>query len=236
VSTSEEQDERRDAGMTLAELLVTMGLLGLLTTLVATVVVLGLRVSTTTQQRLDDSTQGELAVMTSSKLLRTAVRQDQLEDLDCDTCVKTAIVRASAHEVTFYANLDNTGQGPSLVTLTVLEDPRRPGSGILRQRTQAPTAVAGGGYTYCNPTTTGCTVRSRTVVAGLVWPVPASFTYYDFAGSPITRTLVGQADLNSVASIDVTFSVRTARGNDPTAAVQRVRLPNADISDPDEAA
>ncbi|WP_182524661.1 PulJ/GspJ family protein [Nocardioides dongkuii] len=225
--------EHRDAGMSLAEVLVAMGLLGILTTLIATVVILGLRVSSTMQERLDDSTSGEIAIMTTSKLLRTAVRQDQLEELDCSTCVKTAIVKATANEITFYANVGNTGQGPSLVTLTVLENPKARGTAILRQRTQRP-LPATNGFTYCSSTSSSCAATTRTVVDGLVLPSTASFSYYDFSGELITRSLTAQPDLNAVASIDVSFSVRTERGNDATVVVQRIRLPNADISDPDQ--
>ena len=222
-------DEPRDAGMSLAELLVTMTLLGVVTTLLATVVVMGLRVSTTMQQRVDDSGQGEIAVMAASKVLRTAVRRDQVESLRCETCVETAIVRATGNEITLYANIQAAGSGPSLVTLTVMEDPDAPGTGILRQRTQRPTVLGTGQYSYCNPTATGCNAPTRVVARGLLWPAPtAAFSYYDFAGARLTGTTL---DLSSISSIDVLFQVRTARGNPPTTAVQRVWLPNADMTD-----
>jgi hypothetical protein len=215
--------------MSLAEVLVAMTLLGVLSTLLTATVVLALRVSSTAQDRADVSSEGELAVMTTSKVLRTAVLPDQLEEQVCEGCGDTAIVRATPTEVTFYANLDNTGQGPSLVTFTVVEDPGNPRRGALRQRTQPPIALGDGRYTYCQVSLPTCVVRTRMVAHGLVSPTSAAFSYYDFSGLRITASTLGATDLTRVASIDVTFPMG-GRGGPATTAVQRVRLPNADIN------
>lgn len=219
----------RDAGMSMAEVLVAMTLLGVLTTLLTAVVVLALRVSSTAQDRADVSTEGELAVMTTSKVLRTAVLPDQLEEQVCAGCAETAVVRATPTEVTFYANLDNTGQGPSLVTFSVVADPDDPRRGALRQRTQPPIALGDGRYTYCQVSLPTCVVRTRTVTHGLTSPTTAAFAYYDFTGVRINATVLGASDLTRIASVDVTFPVGGA-GRPATTAVQRVRLPNADIN------
>lgn len=220
----------RDAGMTLVEVLVAMTLLGVLTTLVTTTAILAVRVSSAAEERADVSTEGELAIMGTSKVLRTAVLPDQLDEQVCNGCADTAIVKATPTEVTFYANIDNTGQGPSLVTFSVVEDPENPGEGALRQRTQPPITASDGRYSFCQATAPGCVVRTRMVSHGLAWPASGSFAYFDFSGTRITATTLGASELTRVASIDLTFAVRSQQGAADTTAVQRVRLPNADIN------
>jgi prepilin-type N-terminal cleavage/methylation domain-containing protein len=211
--------------MSLPELLVAMTLLGVLTTMIATVAILGVRTSQDLQHRLEDSSQAEGGILSVSKVLRTAALPEQ----SCVGCAGTAIVDAATARLSFYANLGNTGQGPSLVTISVVQDPNRPGTAILEERTQRPIPQAGGRYTFCNPTTSACAVQTRTVARGLVWPAPASFAYYDFAGAPLTGTPLTADHLARVSSIDVSVAVRGAADTPRTTAVQRVRLPNSDM-------
>jgi prepilin-type N-terminal cleavage/methylation domain-containing protein len=219
-----------DAGLGLPELLVAMTLLGILTTIIATTSILGIRTSHDLQNRLEDSSQGEIGILSVSKVLRTAVLPDQLDDQACANCADTAIVRAGATQLSFYANLDNTGQGPSLVTISVIEDPHHRGTAILQEKTQPPIPGTTEGYHFCDPAVAGCAVRTRTVSRGLVWPASRSFTYYDFAGAPLDGTQLALDQLARVSSIDVTIPVRGAPDTSTTTAVQRVRLPNADIN------
>jgi hypothetical protein len=225
-----------DDGMSLVEMLVACGLFAVLTTMISTVAILGMRTATGLEGRLDNSLQGNTGMAATGKMLRTAVLPDQLDNQACANCADTAIVQASSTLITFYANLDNTGQGPSLVTLEVIEDPHAAGSAILRQTRIPPTPVLGGGYRFCTRTTDStCTVDAqvRTLAHGLVWPVPAVFSYYDFNGAAIGGTSMTTDNLPRISSIDVTITARTTPGRSdvPTATmVQRVRLPNADIN------
>jgi hypothetical protein len=229
-----EAERPRDEGTSLAEVLVAMGLFALLTTILATTAIIGLRTSTGLGVRLDNSTQGQLGMAAVSKVLRTAVLPDQLEDQICSGCAETAIIQATTTRVTFYANLNNTGQGPSLVTLQVLRDPNATnGSAILQQSTQPPIPGTDGRYSFCTAGAAGCQVDTRIIARGLIWPAVNVFGYYDFSGQPITGTSLATADLPRVSSVDVSISVQTQPG--PSAypastAVQRVRLPNADIN------
>jgi hypothetical protein len=228
-----EQETHPDAGMSVVEVLVATGLFMVLTTMIATVAILGMRTSTGMQVRLDSATQGDLGMAASSKVLRTAVLPDQLDAQACDGCAETAIVQATSTRVTFYANLDNTGQGPSLTTLEVIQDPLASGTAVLRQTTIPPTSTGDGHYRFCNPATEAtCVVRTRTLARGLVWPTAGVFVYYDFDGARISGTSLGAADLPRVSSADITITVQSRPGGGyPTATmVQRVRLPNADIN------
>jgi hypothetical protein len=224
--------EPRDAGTSVVEVMVAAVLLIVVVSMVTSLGILGLKISTGLEVRLDNSVQGDLGMAASSKVLRTAVLPDQLEEQVCEGCAETAIVQATSTRVTFYANLDNTGQGPSLITLEVLQDPDVPGTAILRQSTLPPRPLGDGRYTFCNPATDAtCVVNVRPIARGLVWPSTAVFTYFDFDGLPITGTVVAADALPRISSIDVSLTARTRAGDYPTATtIQRVRLPNADIN------
>jgi len=228
-----EQQPDRDGGFTVAEVMVATGLFVVLIGIVASTAILGLRTSDGLGVRLDNANQAQQGIAAVSKVLRTAVLPDQLDDQACTTCADTAIVQASATRVTFYANLNNTGQGPSLVTLEVVADPDHTGSGMLRELSQPPIALSGNRYTYCVVGTTGCVVRTRVLARGLTWPAAPVFGYYDFNGTSIASTTLGSSDLPRVSSIDVavTSQTRATPGAYPASTlVQRVRLPNADIN------
>lgn len=226
----DQQQRPLDEGMSLLEVLVATALFMVLTTMITTVAILGMRTSAGMAVRLDNSVQGDLGMAAASKVLRTAVLPDQLDEQSCDDCADTAIVQATSTKVTFYANIDNTGQGPSLTTLEVLTSG---GNKILRQTTIPPTPTGSGTYRFCNPTTEPtCVVRVRTLARGLVSATATVFTYFDFDGRPIAGSALAATDLPRVSSIDVVLAVQTAPGSGyPTATmIQRVRLPNADIN------
>lgn len=233
MSAVAEQEEPRDAGFTIAEMVMAMGLFVLLVGIVGSTAVLALRTTDGLGVRLDNANQSQQGIAAVSKVLRTAVLPDQLDDLTCTGCADTAIVQANTTRVTFYANLNNTGQGPSLVTLQVAQDPDRPGAALLQEVLQPPIALADNRYTYCAIGSAGCQVVTRVLARGLAWPATAVFSYYDFSGSAIAGPTLASADLPRVSSLDVllTSQTRPSPGAFPaTTLVQRVRLPNADIN------
>jgi type II secretory pathway pseudopilin PulG len=233
MTTPDRRRDPEDAGFTLIETLVATGLFTILCLALGGVAVLGMRTSTGMSARLDNATQGQAGVAATSKVLRTAVRRDQLGDQVCVGCGDTALVTATRSQVSFYANLNNTGNGPSLITLQVLRDTfSSDATGMLQVTTQPPTVLSDGRYTFCSPGTAGCVTHTRVVTRGLAWPAPPIFAYYDFDGLPITTAVLTRDDLARVSSIDVSLTVRTLRkaGIPSGTAVQRVRLPNADIN------
>ncbi len=225
-----------DDGMSLVEMLVACALFGVLTTIIASVAILSLRTASGMEVRLDNSVQGSTGMAAAGKILRTAVLPDQLDAHACADCVDTAIVEASDTQITFYANLNNTGQGPSLVTLQLLEDPYAAGSAILRQTRIPPTPDGEGHFRFCTRSTdASCSVdpEVRTLARGLVWPTPTVFSYYDFDGNGLNESSLPLDDLPKISSVDISLTARTVpgRASVPTATtVQRVRLPNADIN------
>ncbi len=231
--TGDRSAERRDAGMSVVEMVVAAGLVVVLGTMIMTVAILGIRTSAGLEVRLDNSVQGELGIAATGKVLRTAVLPAQLDDQACDSCADTAIVQASSTRVTFYANIDNSGGGPSLVTVEALPDPHHGGTGMLRQTRVPPTPLPGGKYEFCDPAQASCATERRVLARGLVWPTARLFTYYDFDGGPIAGTTVAGTDLPSISSVDVSITVQTVPGRaeyPTTTTVQRIRLPNADLN------
>lgn len=227
-------EHHHDEGMSVVEVLVSAALLVVLVGMIATIAILGLRTSAGLQSRLDNSVQGELGIAATGKVLRTAVLPAQLDEQACENCADTAIVQASSTRVTFYANIDNTGDGPSLVTVEVLEDTARSdGTAVLRETRVPPTPLPGGKYEFCDAAEPACPAQRRIVARGLTWPSPQVFTYYDFDGLVIAGTTVAGADLPTISSVDVSITVQTVpgRSDHPSATtVQRVRLPNADLN------
>lgn len=229
-------DERpaRDAGMSLAELLVAMTLFTLIVGMVGTVAVITLRTTDGLQARGENTMQAELGVAAAGKVLRAAVLPEQLEESTCTGCEDTAVVVASPTRVTFYANVGDSQIGPSLVTLYVAADPNNPGTGKLVQETQPPLPAGEGSYTFCSRSQSGCRFTSRVAARGLLWPSPGVLSYYDYEGARIPGGgALSATDLPRISSVDLVMTVQRRPRDSRFPArtvVTRVRLPNVEIN------
>jgi prepilin-type N-terminal cleavage/methylation domain-containing protein len=235
--TGDSRRPRPDAGMTLAELLVAMAVFTLLTIGLGTTAVLVIRTTGALENRLDNSTQSQVAVDAISKVLRTAVLPEQATELACPTCADTALVQATRTRVRFYASLNTAASAPLLVTLELERDTRASQtSAQLVQRIQQPIInTASQSYSYCDPVAAPatCQVQTRVLVRGLEWPAVDTFFYYSADGPLITRTALNTTDLPLVSSVELVLKVQSVRGNDryqPATVHKRVRLPNAEIN------
>jgi phage tail protein X len=228
------RDARRvdDQGMSLAELVVTIGLMALIGTMVASVSIVVMRTYTGVQSRIENSSQAELGIAAAGKVLRTAILPEQLEDTVCVGCGGTAIIQAGPNTVTFYANVGDTTIGPSKVTLVAAADPQRPGTWRLLQQTEAPRSTGAGTYTFCDRTKPAtCTIRDHVLSRGLLSSAPGVFTYYDYEGNVMASSSVA-GNLSRVSSVDIVLSVKADPGEDVPSrtTVSRVRLPNVEIN------
>lgn len=222
----------RDEGMTLVELMVAIGLAMMLMVVVLTFTIAAIRASDATEARNDNVTAAQVGMAGATKVIRTAVLPEQLDDAGCTGCGDSAIVTANGSQMSFYANLDNDGNGPSLVTLQAVADPDAPGTTMLRQRLIPPTPLSDGSYTFCDISSPTCTFRTWVLVRGLPAD-PAIFTYYDFDGAALDAGALTSVELIQVSSIDVALQVQLRPGQSRTPAeniVQRVSLPNADVN------
>lgn len=219
--------------------MIVLVLTTLILALTASTMIMGQRQAGGSSIRLDNSAQTRVGMEAMSKVLRTAVLPSQLlvEGQACAGCGPTMVTSADKSSITFYANINNdlttTALGPSRVTYQVVQDPIKLW-GNLVEKVQPPQAgVVSGQYTFCDPGP-GCTVRSRVVARGLLWPIPATpalFTYYDSTDAVLTTNPLTAGDLGRLDSIDVVLQVRTsaAYNTPPTMVVQRIALTNASV-------
>ena len=223
---------RGDEGVTLAEMSVTMLVLGMLVAALGAMVISGERITAGVKERLDQSNSATIAMQRMSRNLRTAVLQSQLTTACIiSACTDSAFLVGSPSQVSFYADVDNpkNSVGPSRVTYTVT-------AGTLVETVQKPDSPVpdATGYHYCTIGTGGCTARTTTLAIGVQTTTPV-FAYYT-AAAPTTAMTMGtggvlsSAQLKTVDSIDITLQVLLPGGPAVGGAtmVQRVALPNAD--------
>jgi prepilin-type N-terminal cleavage/methylation domain-containing protein len=231
--------ERRDAGMTLTEMLVVMLIMGIV---IAATVSLTITMSRTTGQtiaRQDQVDAARVGVERLSKTVRTAVRPGQLS-ADCtNACADlNAFLQGTTTGMTFYANLDNPGNsfGPSRITYTV--GTSGADRGVLIEKVQRPNNNVANdtGYTYCNAEAPGATAlcRSSLTVRRLASGVQTSaplFRYYDATGDPLIPSPSGLSadNLKKVLAVEVSLTVQSSSPTAPrpTTYIQRITLPNA---------
>jgi hypothetical protein len=211
--------------------------LGIIGAIVASYLVATQRQATITRIRLSDLDQARIAVDSVVKTVRTAVEPAQLQ-LGCADChmpasTSTALTTATPTRLQLFANFGDPA-GPMLVTFEVAYDAGTKLATLTETR-QPPDAGSAPDVTYtaCTRGTPSCRITQRTLVRGIVWPLPRSaFAYYDNTGSmlvPAEDSSLSSAQLITVDSVDVTLPVRSrsAYGPRTTTVTQRVTLPNA---------
>ena len=238
------QDRRpRDAGITLAELLVTMMIMSFIVMATAALVIGTQNASQQNVNRLDQIQEARNGTERMSQTLRTAVMPSQLLG-GCLGCVGDAFVQGKRFEVQFYGNFENPNNsiGPSRITYTVA-DPDADGVGELVQTIQKPDSPypTATGYQYCNPDPAAnpsaeclSNVR-RSIVARdvLVDPSKPLLRYFDQHGNemhPGSGSLDGD-QLSRVLSVEIHLRVQGQQGANTqakeTSYIQRIMLPNA---------
>jgi Flp pilus assembly pilin Flp len=217
-------------GVTLAELTVTIVVLGLLVSCVMLMVTASQRVAAGVKERLNQSNSSTIAMQRISRNLRTAVLQSQLSGCVTSACVDSAFLKGTPTTISFYADVDNPKNtvGPSRVTYDVT-------NGVLTETVQKPDSPVpdATGYHYCT-TGAGCVIRTTVLATGVLTTNPP-FAYYN-ANSTTTQLVMGTggqldaSQLKSVDSVDVQVQVQQPGGANVGAAtmILRVALPNHD--------
>ena len=216
----------RDRGFTLAEVSITVVILGVVLAGVQTALIMTQRTVSDQSIRVDQTQQGRVAIESVTKILRTAVLPSQL-NATCTGCSDlAAFIQGTPKSVQFYANINNDRNivGPSRVTYTVNS------SNELIETVQAPDPHAADDfdYQYCTPGP-GCVVSTRVLARNMV-PSQAVFAYYDKIGNSLGTGTLDANKLAQVDSVDVVISTKL----NPTSRVpgttftSRVSLPNAD--------
>lgn len=234
------QRDRRDAGFSLTELMVSMFITSLV---IVTTVALTITFQRTNAQNFSRQEQidtARSAVEAMSKAVRTAVKPAQLS---CSTCTvdPEAFLEASGVSMRFYANLNNPGNsvGPSRVTYTLLTT--GPDAGNLVEKIQVPDSnvPTGAGYQYCDAEAVGASavckgrLTVRPVAFGVVNDAASPiFRYYDQGGAlmtPASGTSLSAAQLENILAVEllVTVQADNAVKAPPTSYIQYIMLPNA---------
>ena len=209
-----------EAGFSLAELLSTVVILGVLTSVVAAMFITSVQAMHDNTVRLDQVNTGRTAMETMTRVLRTSVLPSSLVSCGATCTADTAFLTASQRTVSFYADIDNPGNsvGPSRVTIAV------DSSGNLTESIQPPDpGSAATGYTW----NTASLMRSKLLAQG-VSTTANLFTYYLY-GSTTPYTTVTGTPLQDVDAIDILLKVGLPGTQaTPTTTVERVSLPNVD--------
>ncbi len=232
----------RDAGLTIAEMTVTMLIMSIVIAATATLAIGFNRTAAENMARQEQIDVARAAVDAMSRTLRTAIKPAQLPIACGAGCTQDAFLEGRATSVRFYANIDNPGNtvGPSQITYTLVTS--GPDAGTLVEKIQTPDSNVPGpsGYSYCNAEAAGasaqCKARLRVrpiatgVIASDARPI---FAYYDTTGSRMTPPAGGTLTVDRLArvlSIEVRLEVQQQQGAHRVPAteyVQRIVMPNA---------
>jgi prepilin-type N-terminal cleavage/methylation domain-containing protein len=224
-----------DSGFTLAEMVVVIGILGLIMAMAQGALIATSKTVSGNQARNDQTLQAKVAIESMSKALRTAILPTQLS-ATCTTCSLTAFLQGDATYVTFYANLNNdytvaagpglTDEGPSKVSYYIQ-------SGSLKETIRRPDLHGPNisMYTYdCVQGTAGCTVKDRTLAKKVVTTGQPIFTYFQKDGTTQIAVPLEYVStrLAAVDSIDIFLSVKLTPKTKASSVTIRVQLPNVD--------
>ena len=226
----------RDAGTTMAELVVVMFVLAILAAATATLTIGFERTTAQSMQRQDQIDSGRHAVDRMTKTLRSTVRFSQL---GCSTCTQEALETGAPFRMVFYANIDSrySVSVPSRVTYEVPAS--GPNAGVLVEKIQEPdqAAATASGWTYCSAEAPGasaaCKSRLRTSVLarGIRATGSPVFSYFrqDNTLISVPPAGLGGADLSEAIAVELQLTATStgAVAAQPTTFVQRVLLTNS---------
>jgi prepilin-type N-terminal cleavage/methylation domain-containing protein len=211
---------RNDDGLTLVEMLSTLVIMGVLTSIISAMFITSVRAMHDNNIRLDQINTGRTAMDTMTRVIRTSVLPSSLASC-AGACSGTgaAFLTATPTKMSFYADIDNSNNvvGPTQVAIWV------DASGNLLESLQRPdpgSAVTG--YTWTTPS------LMHTVLLAKGVQTTNLFTYYLF-GSAAPYTTVTGTPLASVDAVDIVLKVDLPNTKaSATTYVQRVSLPNVD--------
>jgi hypothetical protein len=218
---------RADEGLSLAEVIVTLGLTTLVAGFTFALLMQGVRSTGSSAVRQDNAGQSRVAIEAVSRNLRTAVSPGQFPGLSCTAgcTVTTAITAATGSSVTFYANINGAEAAPSRITYAL--------TGTRLVETVQQPAVSQKTYSFCAVGSAGCAVRTRILARNVVVPTAGEplFTYFgDGAPPPPLGAVPAAAELANIDAVDILLKVRSSAkwGTPATTVAMRVALPNAD--------
>lgn len=218
----------RDEGTSLAELLVSIVVFGIIAAIVTTTVTFTLRASRATSSRVGDLSDAQVTLDAMSKVIQTAAQPPAVEG----ATPAAAVIEATGTDFEFYGYND-PGAPPAKIEFALV--------GNEVQETVTPSTNSG--PDACDPPYTYGAGTTRTVATGVSSSQPI-FSYFaqptaaNLTGVPLT--LVGRpgalstADMARVELVGITLSVNQST-NPPvasTGATITVSLPNHLVATP----
>ena len=216
---------RRDDGVSMPELMVTMLVMSVVLAGLATLFIGSLKTAVGTQARLEEVSDARIAVSSMGRTLRTAILPSQL--YDSASTASAAFISADPRAISFYANVDNVNNavGPTRVRYWV------DSAGVMYESKQVPDARAPGvtRFDYCTPGPGCTTLTQKPIARGVPTGSTPIFTYYDQLGNQLTGCTLSATQMEQVDAIDIVLTVQRPRvaGNGSTYTL-RVALPNHD--------
>jgi prepilin-type N-terminal cleavage/methylation domain-containing protein len=210
---------RNDDGLTLVEMLSTLVIMGVLTSIISAMFITSMRAMHDNGIRLDQVNTGRTAMDTMTRVIRTSVLPSSLASCSGPCGPGAAFLTAAPTTMSFYADIDNANNavGPTQVSIWV------DASGNLFESLQRPdpgSAVTG--YTW----TTASLKHTILLAKGV--QTTNLFTYYQFGSSTPYTTVIGTS-LANVDAVDILLKVDLPNTKaSATTYVQRVSLPNVD--------
>ncbi len=199
----------RDEGFTLAELLVTIALTALLTTIVLMFVTTMSKAFTRDRAASDSSMVASVGMNELTRVIRSGTTLRTTASNNAPV-----FVAATDNEVTLYAYIDTSASLVKPVKVKFSIDSQRR---LIETRWAATTSAA--------PWTFAATAYStRTVARSIPAGSDALFTYLDASSNALsTKTAFTEAQLRTIAAVQVTLTVQA----DQTGRAKPVRLQNA---------
>jgi prepilin-type N-terminal cleavage/methylation domain-containing protein len=233
---------RRDDGLTLIEMIVSMVIMSVLLGAVSTIFLATTKAVNANRHRMSQANSARVAIESVARALRQAVLPSQ--DVANGTCVTvdgggtclSAFIQGTPTSLQFYSNVDNpvlhatsgtNNSGPRKVSYSI------DAANNLVQVIQQPDTHAWDNYnwTYSSCATVPANCR-QSVLAANITQVGGDplFTYYQ-SGTKLTGSTFDADALKRVNSVDIELSVQEdgrSSGSAPTTYIQRVALQNVD--------
>lgn len=201
-----------DAGLTLVELLIAMGITALIATLAGSLFVASTH-SVSLAQSIDDGTrQGSNGMNEMARMVRAAMPNPLANPTAGGAQNDPAIISATSTSVQFYAFVNLTGaESPVKVQFSV------DNGKLVERQWNATTTAAGSNGHWDFPASTTTPTLTRTLCGSIPSTVKV-FQYLDATGAPLTLPIT---TLSAIASITLTITIQ------PTGAASAVTLTNS---------
>lgn len=214
---------RSEAGMSLAELLVSVTVLAILMTIVSTFFIIGSKVT----NRSDAVGQATGAISNAMNEISRVVRSGGQQPKVGESLPMPTVIDAGEESLTLYSNVDSKSTLVAPVIVQFAFDGQR----NLVERRWQPLSSSGGYFTFPALTSSPDTMR--------VFPgpflskstgKPATFTYVDADGNAMARPASGftASQIRAISGVTVSIRLDRTRGNDAGSLelVNTVRFPN----------